>query len=431
MIDIVLCASGADEVRLVHDLSTEHRQECRVVRRCADLAETLGAAAAGVGDAVVIDLATRGLDRDVIAQMLQGTSAVVGLSPTDPDPGATALGLRVVVPSSVDGGALLAAVREALEDPTEVQAAATVDTVPAPLGRVIAVWGPTGSPGRTTVATNLAREAALAGVDTLLVDADTYGPAVTQLLGVVDEAPGLVAASRAQARDTLDDETLASLTTVVAPGLRVLSGIGAANRWAELRAESLPGLWDRLSAHAELVIIDAGFCLEEDEELSYDTLAPRRNAATATAVTRADRVLAVVGADPVHVTRLLRERERLTELGADRLDVVITRADDADRAAQIAALVQDRISIESITALPLDAAACSRALWEGGALADIAPRSALRRAIADLVVALGLAAASPAGSPRPRGSARPSMLGGLRRRGRARSRSSEKTPTSS
>ena len=41
-----------------------------------------------------------------------------------------------------------------------------------------AVWGPKGGPGRTTVAVNLAFEAAAAGGEVLLVDADTYGGAV-------------------------------------------------------------------------------------------------------------------------------------------------------------------------------------------------------------------------------------------------------------
>ena len=40
------------------------------------------------------------------------------------------------------------------------------------------MWGPKGGPGRTTVAVNLAFEAAAAGGEVLLVDADTYGGAV-------------------------------------------------------------------------------------------------------------------------------------------------------------------------------------------------------------------------------------------------------------
>jgi Mrp family chromosome partitioning ATPase len=59
------------------------------------------------------------------------------------------------------------------------------DEAPAPpdgdMRHVLAaVWGPKGGPGRTTVAVNLAFEAAAAGGEVLLVDADTYGGAVAQ-----------------------------------------------------------------------------------------------------------------------------------------------------------------------------------------------------------------------------------------------------------
>ena len=61
MIDIVLCASGSDEVRIVHDLAVDRDRSARVVRRCADLAETLAVTAAGIGDVVLIDVTVRGL----------------------------------------------------------------------------------------------------------------------------------------------------------------------------------------------------------------------------------------------------------------------------------------------------------------------------------------------------------------------------------
>ena len=61
MIDVVLCASGSDEVRIVHDLAMDRTRPARVVRRCADLTETLAVVTAGIGDVVLIDLSVRGL----------------------------------------------------------------------------------------------------------------------------------------------------------------------------------------------------------------------------------------------------------------------------------------------------------------------------------------------------------------------------------
>jgi Mrp family chromosome partitioning ATPase len=63
-------------------------------------------------------------------------------------------------------------------------------------GRVVAVWGPAGAPGRTTVAIGVADEAARLGVTTLLADADPYGGTVAPTVGLPDEIAGLALASR-------------------------------------------------------------------------------------------------------------------------------------------------------------------------------------------------------------------------------------------
>ena len=104
-------------------------------------------------------------------------------------------------PSAAVVSAVVAAPGRRIGDPlaaleADLQCELTEQRV-APPGMVIAVWGPTGAPGRTTVAVTLAVEAALLGVETLLVDADTYGGSVAQALGLLDEAPGLAAAARA------------------------------------------------------------------------------------------------------------------------------------------------------------------------------------------------------------------------------------------
>ena len=63
----------------------------------------------------------------------------------------------------------------------------------------MAVWGPAGAPGRTTVAVGLAAEIGRRH-RTLLVDADPYGGAVAQQLGVVDEVSGVLAGAPAGRR---------------------------------------------------------------------------------------------------------------------------------------------------------------------------------------------------------------------------------------
>jgi len=56
----------------------------------------------------------------------------------------------------------------------------------------IACWGSAGS-GKSTVGANLAFELAALGLRVVLVDADTYNPSLSALLGITDPGPGLTA----------------------------------------------------------------------------------------------------------------------------------------------------------------------------------------------------------------------------------------------
>ena len=67
-------------------------------------------------------------------------------------------------------------------------------------------------------------------------------------------------------------------------------------------------------------MVDVGFALETDEELSFDTLAPRRNGATLAVLEDADLILAVGSADPIGIQRLVRG---LGELRAAAIDTPV------------------------------------------------------------------------------------------------------------
>ena len=181
---------------------------------------------------------------------------------------------------------------------------ADVDPAPEPAlvgtGKIMAVWGPAGSPGRTLVAVNIAGELAAEGKSVLLVDADSYGASVAAVLGLLDEAAGLAQACRLADQGLLDREALLRVAMPVAATagtFRVLTGITRADRWTELRAAALTLVLERAREVADVVVVDTGFCLEADEELSFDTMAPRRNAATLRSLEMADTVFAVGSAD--------------------------------------------------------------------------------------------------------------------------------------
>jgi hypothetical protein len=160
----------------------------QVVHRCYDLGDLLAVAAAGQAEAAVVAADTRWLDRDALAQLAAAGLAVVGVAPAADEASERRLRQLGLVQVAFDGDppdALVERAREALAaEPGEEEAPpASPDQVPAPPKRdarhvLAVVWGPKGAPGRTTVAVNLAFEAAASGAEVLLVDADTYGGAV-------------------------------------------------------------------------------------------------------------------------------------------------------------------------------------------------------------------------------------------------------------
>lgn len=416
----------------------------RVVRRCADLAEMLAAAAAGLARAVVVSADLPRLDGEALSRLRGlGAAVVVLVEPGD---------LRVVrrvhlwgvpaplpadSPPRVIAEAALAAVR-ALEgdlpapagfSPSGSAAVPSGDapqsdrdgaspsgrpgtgwrlgpgdaadpggTAPAATssgGRLVAVWGPTGAPGRTTVAVGLATELAVAGRSTVIADADTYGPSVAQTLALFDESAGLAAAVRAANQGVLDVERLARLAPAVQPGLRVLTGIPRPARWPELRPSGLRTVWQVVRELAAWTVVDCGFGLESDEEVSCDVAGPRRNGATLCTLTEADTVLVVGAADPIGLHRLVRGLQELREVlppGREHR-VVVTRVRDSSVGPSPQRTVADALAryagVSDPVLLPDDRPACDAALLAGRSLAEVAPGSGIRRRLAALAADLG------------------------------------------
>jgi len=403
----VLCAvQGAAESAIVQAVEGSGGR-LSVTRRCADLTELLAAAEAGLGGLAVVSGDLERLDREAVAVLHRCGVRVVGLGdPTRPwlAERLTAHGADLVVDVDVDG-AVPDVVREALSvlDDGPLAPVAPPEPVAATRrGATVAVWGPTGAPGRTFVAVNLAAELAALGRATLLVDADTYGGVVAQVLGVLDEAPGLAAAARAAGQGALDLTTLARLAPVVLPELRLLSGISRADRWPELPASSLELVLSQARALAEVTVIDTGFCLEQDEMLSYDTRAPARNAATLAALEQADLVVVVGAADPVGVQRLVRALADAADRGlALTRRVVVNRVRPTVAGARpgeaVAAALARYAGVEDVVLVPEDRSVVDAAMLEGRALREVAPGSPARRSLAALAadVAAGLRADAP------------------------------------
>jgi Flp pilus assembly CpaE family ATPase len=376
-----------------------------VVRRCVDLPDLLATAATGQARAVLLSADLRRLDRDALTRLAVGGVAVVGLVlPGDEtaERRLRQLGLLHVLPSNASADAISAAVQEAvqvLDAPAHALAdpAAAFSAMPAQRaeqratasGRLVAVWGPTGAPGRSTLAVTLASELAAQGTTTTLIDADVYGGVISQLLGLLDEAPGLAAACRLANNGSLDEAALSGLARQLSPTLRVLTGIGRADRWPELRPSALEAVLAMSLGLAQVTVVDCGFALEQDEELSYDTMAPRRNGATLTVLEHADDVLVVGSADPVGLQRLVRALAELKEaVPGVQPKVVVNRlrgsAIPGNARSQVSAALQRYAGVTAAAFVPLDLAAVDGAVSAGRTLTEHAPRSPARQAVREL-----------------------------------------------
>jgi MinD-like ATPase involved in chromosome partitioning or flagellar assembly len=431
---VLIAADGAVwEAALVVALdSAEHG--VTIVRRCVDVVEALAVAASGQVQAALLAAELPRLDPDAIDRLIASgvmpvgviargddaaevrlrTIGVAHVVASDADPKVIASILEAAVatgPTGAAGVAGFAGVDLPTGAPTNrpgqtrsfsttgaltanvTKAPAAAGDEPVRRGSVVAVWGPTGAPGRTTVAVTLADELSRLGRASLLIDADVYGGVIASALGLLDESAGLAAACRQAAATRLDPAGLAPICWQVRSNLRVLTGIPRAERWPELRPSALSSVLSAGRGLADFVVVDCGFCLESDEELSFDTVAPRRNGATLAILDTADLIIIVGAADPIGLARLARG---LTELGDAEITapswVVLNRVRPAvvpgDLAAELGQALQRFTGRAAVALLPLDQDAVDAASADGKTLAEARPGSPLRRSVVELAAAV-------------------------------------------
>jgi MinD-like ATPase involved in chromosome partitioning or flagellar assembly len=313
-----------------------------------------------------------------------------------PDDGRLAAAFGLAAPVAPDDDAFVVA--QALRAHPVPRAEEGADAAPAGAG-VIAVWGPAGAPGRSTVAIAVAAELARGGGRVALVDADSHAPSIALALGLADEAPGFAAACR---QAELGSLTVAELTRIAAPvtvpggAVEVLTGINRPSRWPELGEKRVGGALAVSREWARHTVVDVAASLERDEEIVSDLVdGPRRNAATLSALRAADLVVAVAAADPLGVSRFLRGYAELrATVGATPVAVAVNRlragALGVDARGQVRRALERFAGIRDVWFLPADQRAADAALLTARPIADAAPRSAftlaVRRFVGEAVV---------------------------------------------
>lgn len=383
------------EVALIRQLSAPG-SSAEVVRRCADVPEVLAAAGAGIATLAVIrdELA----DRQLVAQLRDlgcrtlvvaadpaalTRSSALGAAAAEPAGSATALAETIERLTGPEGeqGAELPAEPPALvagEDETLV-----AEEPGRVSGRVIAVWGPPGAPGRTSVAVNLAHALADIGESTapvILADADTQAPSVAQTLGILADSSAIAAVSRMAGTGRLEPQSLLRACPRLGERLHVMTGLTRAARWRELPAAALDTVWEVARAAAAWTVIDIGSALDEPDE-GMPSYGGKRHEATMSALEGADTVVIVGAGDPIGVRRLVAALAEAEDAGlafGERV-VVVNRVRASASGGPPKRTVHEALarfaSVEDAILVPEDGPAHDRAILEGRALSEVAPDS--------------------------------------------------------
>ena len=424
---VLSVADGAAwEERLVAALARgSHGVE--IVRRCVDVVDLLAVAASGQGRAAllaarcaastptpstgcvaaaVVPVGRRAARR----RRRRGPAARDRASSTclpddaEPDVAASVLAeaVRAATPSA---GRTPAASRRALRtfaDPSTSMAIPPGEGHPSPVaeparrGSVVAVWGPTGAPGRTTVAVTLADELARLGAAALLIDADVYGGTVAagpRSARRVTRAGRGVPAGAASSGWTPPRSPRCAGSSAPSCGCSPASHSPSAGPSCARRA--VASVLAAARALADFTVVDCGFCLETDEELSFDTLAPaaqRRDARGARR--RRPGPCRRLGRPDRDATPRARARPSCaTPRSRAPVWVVLNRvrpgAVPGDTEAELRAALERFAGRTPAALLPADARALDAALATGRLLSEASPGSPLRQAVVELAGGAG------------------------------------------
>ena len=391
----------------------ERARSFDVRRRCLELEDLLGLAQSGQLDVALIAGTVLRWDGDVVARLQSCGVCVIALAADQSqEQRVTQWGVDAVMTVQVrafDADEVVAEVTRVVADTrsrndrhphsfahdvkigTPVVAEAQTDDPfvsragEKPQATVVTVWGPTGAPGRSTTAVGIASALVQRDHRVLLIDADPYGGALALMLGRREpDVPGLASACRLAHHGRLTPTQLMGLVHHVEPGLDLLTGLLRADRWPELRPAALDQVWSLARDLWDVVVIDVGFCLEEDEELSYDSMVPRRNATTISALATADHIAAVGSIDAIGLARLVRGLDDLKQVvGREPSVVVANRGMGRSRQVavqrQVKEILRETHHDVSVLVLPFDREACTKAVYAGRSLIHDAPQSALAK----------------------------------------------------
>lgn len=261
----------------------------------------------------------------------------------------------------------------------------------SPRGSVIAVWGTSGAPGRTTTAVNLAAalqcQPGIPRPQVILIDADTYAPSIAHALGMGTEASSLSAIARYAARGELHAEHIEQALQQSDDGINVITGLSSPHRWREAAPSTLTQCIRAARECADYVIVDvASGTLDPLDE--FGRFYAGRDEGIAAVLRAADIVTLVARSDAEGLHRLMYALEWFhTHISGPKLRIVANMACEeraGSRPAQaIAHALAPYLPGEDISLVAQDPQVL-KAQLQGRSLVSAAPTSPAGEAFTEL-----------------------------------------------
>lgn len=248
--------------------------------------------------------------------------------------------------------------------------------------KTITVWGPGGSPGRSTLAINLSDSIARLGYSVLLIDADLFNPSLPLMLGVPLRGHTLstlfAELNRNPAIDLKDFVTETDIK-----GLSLMPGITNLARASEIQIELFAAFLSAAQRYDYLVFDVAG-------DLADKGLTSNSERIPRFLVREAQQVIAVGEANILGLERLARQVADLRRLRFDRqVRFVLNRVEPKPRSTVDAAELFWQLTKERVSAtLPQDRKTLATALERGCPASVIRQRGEFSKAVLSFAATL-------------------------------------------
>ncbi len=374
---IVWCTPGVANERALAE--SVRAAGWSISRECIDAADVLAAVSVEPGSIAVVSTAIQRVDAVLWGDLCARAASVVVIRGLGESGIPHASHHLHRTPINAEPETLLQVLRDAGSLTDESSGLSNA----APRGPVIAVWGTSGAPGRTTMAIALSEAYAKRGLRTVMVDADTYSPSIATSLAITEQASGVLLACKHAEQGSLDEASMERALRSLKPGLDVLTGLDDPIRWAELRGHAFTHVLHTCRVMADVTVVDIHSCVESTSDPVTGMRGERNGIARATLAT-ADHIVLVSRPDPVGVTRLVRSLAIVGEVAGDRRPhVLVNRVHRSWEVREVRHVVARTGFSADVAGVPEDSTVI-KAAARGSLLGEVRARSSAQSRVREL-----------------------------------------------